>query len=71
MVESHDYIAGGITDLLINRCYKTHVIKTFIDSAIRLNNDQILYLANEDDYKEITDEYTAEGIKFIYLKSLS
>ena len=44
--------------------------KIYIYNYISLN-DQILYLANEDDYKEITDEYTAEGIKFIYLKSLS
>lgn len=71
LVESHDCIVPGITELLINRFYKTHVIETVIDYPTRVNNYHLPNVVNEDDYKEIINEHRAEGMKFIYMKSLS
>lgn len=70
LVESHDCIVPGVTELLINRFYKTHVVETVVDYPSRVNNYELPKTLDIDDYIEVINEHRADGMRFIYMKSL-
>ena len=69
VVESHDCFIPNITNVLVNRFYKTHAIQIFVDYPFRKE----VYLNQETMPTEILDcifnERRSDNMKYLYLES--
>ncbi len=71
LVESHDCVEPGITDVLIDRFYKTHAIEMVVDYPSRIEHYKVPNQVSSDDYNELINEHRAEAMRWLYMKSLS
>lgn len=71
LVESHDCVEAGITDVLIERFYKTHAIEIVVDYPSRVEHYKVPNQVYSEDYNELINEHRAEAMRWLYMKSLS
>lgn len=69
VIESHDFIYKGVTDLLIKRFEKTHIININLDYPVRINEYLLPKKVTEELFARITNEYRQPGTKFLFMKS--
>ena len=70
IIESHDCFVPNITEDLISRFYKTHIIKIIIDYPFRKNKYKTNQCSNEI-FDEIISERRPSGMKFLYMESIN
>jgi hypothetical protein len=71
LVESHDCVEEGITDTLIDRFYKTHVIEMVVDYPGRVAHYKVPNEVSAEDYEELINEHRAEAMRWLFMKSIS
>ncbi len=69
IIESHDCFISGLSEVLINRFYNTHVIEVIINYDFLLNNYPILEQLSDKIAKYMTNEQRPPQMKYLYLKS--
>ena len=70
IVESHDCFYPNLTELLINRFYKTHTIKMVLDYPLRMNKYHTPNTCSIHDLHEVQNEDRPPAMRFLYMKSV-
>jgi len=70
IVESHDCFFPNVTEILINKFYKTHTIKMVVDYSFRLNKYLTPNKCSIHDMNQIQNEDRPPAMKFLYMESV-
>ena len=70
ILESHDFIVPGVTDILIDRFYNTHRIRTIVNYPSRLKKYSTRRKTSIAQYCFIVDEKRPERMKYIHMESI-
>lgn len=68
IIESHDFIIEGVSELLIQRFIKTHKISIAVDYPFKLNQYQTPNDASKEQFERIVNEYRQPFTKFILME---
>lgn len=70
IIESHDCFKDGLTEILIDRFYNTHVIEIIVNYSFLVNSYEKLKGLPKEVVNYMTDEQRPSKMKFLYLKSI-
>jgi hypothetical protein len=70
IIESHDCFIDGLTEILIDRFYNTHVIEIIVNYNFLVNSYEKLTDLPKEVVNYMTDEQRPTKMKFLYLKSI-
>jgi SAM-dependent methyltransferase len=70
IIECHDFLIEGTTELLVSRFIKTHRIRIIVDYPGKLKQYQTPSAYTNQQFDRITNEYRQKGTKFMFLKHL-
>ncbi len=68
IIESHDFIIEGVSELLVQRFVKTHKITIVVDYPFKMKKYNTPNNVNKENFERIVNEHRRPATKFIFME---